>query len=967
MTYKLSSLFKQIDAVKPTLKDLDKGFHEIRESIREVELESLPESLKSHFGLTGPEFDVVKLRRQYSVEDTATLAFAKRALSYLHGAQNVVLHGKHKTLTSDQSQAIFEDLAKVTKNFLQELEVARVGFTIKGQVKAFEAKQFQHYLAELNRVLSKSIGKDYHKTYADLLKAEQLACWRQRPTIATFNHYEKSDRLIIERPMVTTPKDEKEETAKREEYPFCEYRKIPAIRMDNYRRAPQWFRELKPIQQNWLIAHRTELMNGKLGCPPAILRYVPGAANFTEHDSYTKTKDEVDFRKVYRHSTARPIDMKAGKARDDLRDANGLQIIKTIDPVATFNKFWNITPDRQNTIITERIKLQPIMLERSLLSPLVVVDSLFTYKENNNELSKDDLTALKKGGKVFNEENAKFPITVLGINWPINAERGANDPFDKEHYAVDAQLLSCVGKIAEAINTYKKQVPDDSIDLYDSVRKIGNFLQFYSPFFTEANLSEQLFERGSLKRAYENLNLLFKSPKNHIFIARALGLINEDETVVDSETSKKLRKLGLALEASYKLAELWRNKLTNKEIDNVDSFGRNRRLFVLGYEDFIMQGIGGVDNDACKSSRDRAGTEEIHTDAMERCYLEEGFLPDYYDDQSKRDIFINLVAEEFINGHQQTCAGENSDGGDGIKDGKGALNVIPTAPMLPADIQAKIDEKRALYLETQNVLAKTNKPKIDKNPYAPRPFREKLIAAGALLVNLAAGAVVALGMLGIIGLGWPVTIPLMVVGIITSIVLLNTVGMFKNNLKVDGIVGVLGAVAGVVLHYFTFGLHSLAIVAGINLIALVKAGINFATPGFKSDGYKSTTVTEFSDMQLKTESSSNYQKIEEEYNKAQNVVKNSNIDSQKVTEHKHEISSFLANHQRTLNGLTLQGDLKTDEYYNQFRQLLITCFTSPNEEVRREGLNILYMIDPTLQANQVFQNAIEVNLPRLSS
>jgi hypothetical protein len=92
-----------------------------------------------------------------------------------------------------------------------------------------------------------------------------------------------------------------------------------------------------------------------------------------------------------------------------------------------------------------------------------------------------------------------------------------------------------------------------------------------------------------------------------------------------------------------------------------------RELFLSSLEQLLFITQEGFCSGSCVSGKDRKAIELIHTNAMLLYKYIYGCWPKFNDHSVNRVRFVTLVADIYCTGHQQTLAGQNAPGADGIK------------------------------------------------------------------------------------------------------------------------------------------------------------------------------------------------------------------------------------------------------------------------------------------------------------
>lgn len=863
---------------------IDTFFQNVQEQIKPLEYKNLREF--NHPLLTAADLPSdASVRIQYKDLSTRhTLSLIKRGISFAHGAAIAAASFIESPFSQEQcTQRILERV----KQYVNEVERARQAGELgnKKGLKAFQADQFQKLMHDLTRILQLSAKHNaknirYKQANKYLIEGERLACWRQRPTIATFTKGKKDQQgkdlhlplLQIDTPVFeVTPKLQ----ALYEQIPI---KYVPKEQIDSaeveQNKLLSWYDLLSSMEQQWLVGHRDQIINGELGCPPAILRNVPGTANFTKHQTFYELSDKrIASHTEYRHSTSSPIDILAKHSeekdtvkaiRDDIAAVNAEQILLVTDAKAAFDAFWEGTPAE----IKDHLP-SPIHLEQSLLSPLGKLDEKVRYAENNLQMARDNYNAFKNADKELSAtiEGAagqeSIPAKLVVTNWPINAERGASDPFVNKE--IDTKRKTSTDPLTdEELIDDDSEIKDDIVDNQKQAITLLNMVsQYYTVIATKlapatANpITDKPY--GGLLRA---LNTFFQAEKNGFKIdydkerklaEQFLALIKNTDAGVsfakdlfgeDSQAQMKAVQFVTSLLAAIQYYQLWHLRDKNQTFN-----GHNRRLFGAGDEAIMVVGTGGTVTSDCKSGKDREATKLMHDSAMVEHALIKDKLPDYYDTGEDRKSFAESFARQFNSGHHQDSANHNSDGVTGCKDGKSKFNIFTTRPMVPVDMQDEVGVASKefygtdQYLDCQDALAKLNKPKIADNPYAPQTFAKKIwLGVGAFL--LTATLVAALSFLGpLAALSIPFLTHILSIGVGGGL-LAQTLGS-PDSKKPTALflVGMaVGLLVGVGLSYMTGGILPLIIVTAVAGVGVGKIVRDFLSPRFRNWWYADKTV-----------------------------------------------------------------------------------------------------------------------------
>ncbi|MCE3045529.1 hypothetical protein [Legionella sp. 16cNR16C] len=109
-----------------------------------------------------------------------------------------------------------------------------------------------------------------------------------------------------------------------------------------------------------------------------------------------------------------------------------------------------------------------------------------------------------------------------------------------------------------------------------------------------------------------------------------------------------------------------------------------RELTLSSYEHLLADFINAASYGSCVSGKDRKALEIIHTDAMQIYYELYGEWPQFNEFGVKRDNFVDIVSDLYVDRHAHEFADENAPGTEGIK---------TPANYFPRDIALAIEEK----------------------------------------------------------------------------------------------------------------------------------------------------------------------------------------------------------------------------------------------------------------------------------
>jgi hypothetical protein len=145
-----------------------------------------------------------------------------------------------------------------------------------------------------------------------------------------------------------------------------------------------------------------------------------------------------------------------------------------------------------------------------------------------------------------------------------------------------------------------------------------------------------------------------------------------------SERAKMIPTNAKALAALERIKEINGKGDRISKLKNFLKFGMNHNAERAALEQIAVDALGGVRIGGCKSAKDREGGVSMHWAAMLLYYDKYQTFPPVprrgksfsAEDIKKREEYEDLVADQFLGGHDINVANENAEGSLGIKDVK---------------------------------------------------------------------------------------------------------------------------------------------------------------------------------------------------------------------------------------------------------------------------------------------------------
>lgn len=651
--------------------------------------------------------DHLKIRNP--VLDLATelkLALTKRAVSFCHASYLVL----RQYIKSDGSAAgeqqkeyriskIMEEIFKLTHAFTKQV-LAHATLSDPDQLKKIIKNNLCHLISEMGVILNTNATppKSSKQLLADITYAERLANWERRSgyAIVSVDEWQGLSNVWVEPALTGLTEDQEAE--------------LDAIDLKN---PETWVARLNPLGKDWLLEHREAIKRGEFVSPPSVFGDIPMAANMTTHTHMLFKGDELALRlETIRRRTLTPYsiytapesphvtnELEPGQKvalaeRQRIANQNAVQVMQLANAPKVFASFWSEDVAKK----LEVHGLKSLHVDQSLLTPLIYfnthpwVTERFTHGEDNNLTMRNETAAAMNEPANMTAAGLGAGDVILTTNFPINAER------DLEKWPRTEKFYEYRGNVVTK-NTLERFY----IQTCKGLSECG-----FTPFISQPMDPFAQDKHG---------NPVIDDSKLPAYILKLREKIADWAPKAFGAAGNYLEKanrflLGLAALADHR--QIWQNcqNYLGYYYQHKDN---NIELFAATHILFMVNGLGGVVTNGCKSAKDRKGIELTQMSSMAQVFVETGELPKVHHaaNTPQRKHFVKTFAEHYRVGHAPFIAGDNSFGCDGCLDGKGKLTPeIRVSPMIPNDCQVAIGKDR---LKAHNVLGRQNKIKVDKD------------------------------------------------------------------------------------------------------------------------------------------------------------------------------------------------------------------------------------------------------------
>lgn len=536
-----------------------------------------------------------------------------RKLSILCGTLTLLDSPSFLTEDAEKKQEI--------RNYITSLSNTIVSNAMRNERNVDIKKDFESFINKLGTDIGKFVEinpQDITSKITDpIRKAERYftAEYNKDMVLMTITHRDDGSKVVqmdIELNQL--------EVQQRKEY----------IKIHDPHDAPQWFSNLMPAEQDWYQKRVPKSLEDKQGWEnfeklfkSSAMQHAPGLSNARANFGILKHPDGTVEMLTVGLQSGVPANYEMGQeemARHAIANIEQMRNIAIRLSGHNYQQLWgDFFGDDQPGI--------PILFQ-SLLSPETV------GAQADQKLV--DAQSLAMAGMSRDYDAASYSIMLH--NNPTNAFRAAG--------ALKSQLNAMKAKYSE-----------------DSTRDDNNWISM-----GEVRSSARLF-----------VNKIIATCRNK--------LSEEDQTVLLTLTSdKQLKseqknalseliksdKLGLTDAQKTGLlkimiAENECKKLAVTVTKNFSTDWRNKEEYKIALKRLLIEGMGGVIINNCKSGKDRTGLSEIYQHAMIHSLKKYGDISSYDAKGTTRQQFCQIINELYSSGKIQEAAGFNTPGSAGVK------------------------------------------------------------------------------------------------------------------------------------------------------------------------------------------------------------------------------------------------------------------------------------------------------------
>ncbi|WED42718.1 Dot/Icm T4SS effector PI-3-phosphatase SidP [Legionella cardiaca] len=411
-----------------------------------------------------------------------------------------------------------------------------------------------------------------------------------------------------------------------------------AQKLNSLRALPYWYLVLEDFEQRFLkgALDSTEHLEEAISFVPSRLRRLPLAANFCESNFFTLKKDGAVAKKYSSRIRASHL-----ASRD----------VKKLPP-----QVRKLHAKRNLSLIASHAAQQIFLFIQTLISPVRLLGSFIP----DYYLDQERLNTVAD----FQKQN-KLPI--LSTNHPLNM---AKYPY---YTPSDSPASLALLKVAEII-LLVREVPElnaswDLQKIETVIAKIFSEVEATKQGLSTVSTAPELdgIEESAIGKLRELFNTnyeLFKSLDGwqqiftqHLFLKESSARCGQEELGAYLKNLQDLEDLAKeysnTLNSSYGSATVF------------DYYGRE--LFLSSQENLLVMLAQGKSAGSCVSGKDRKEVETNHTYGMWLYRDKTGHWPSMKHSGSKREEFVDIVAELEVSKHGRELAGQNAPGSDGTK------------------------------------------------------------------------------------------------------------------------------------------------------------------------------------------------------------------------------------------------------------------------------------------------------------
>lgn len=472
--------------------------------------------------------------------------------------------------------------------------------------------------------------------------------------------------------------------------------------------TPTWFVEMSLVEKQWWRENIDGVIKGDVPLPsmPATARNVPIPANYLRHDYQSDKMRGVDIRL----GVATAYEVNDEKGKKHATEVIGKTVVEGVEQTAK--------------AFQETTWGAAILNEGPM--PLMGYITFLTPHEQIHQ---------KRGlGSVDDAREKPFSkLYQYAGHWSAKHNKKAREGLEK---AEDnrAMILMAQAGMSEAV--------EGRAIAYIPINFALNMARDNKASFGSKD------DLASLKE----VNRAFESYQSAVISAR---VSEKPEVGEEGIFRDKKAKTGYqcAQEALSKLNDLFNDY--NKDWKNIPKEKRsvynqtNPELYAACYTSLVLQGLGGVPANSCKSAKDRDGMFHIYQDAMRIYYERHGKLPspdDIVNDPAAYTEFMDIAADVYLTAYSQEVANQNSYGAAGLKEGgdlgaslattldaklKGKLSIGEATKFQAKGFVDAVERKKPGLFKAEQKLAGTNKVKPGKKLKQLEKDKQKIQAAAS--------------------------------------------------------------------------------------------------------------------------------------------------------------------------------------------------------------------------------------------
>lgn len=614
--------------------------------------------------------------RAADVNDIQTLNYLRRMVNFTRAAF-IALNGVGAE----------EDTINGTKAGIKTLLLS----TLEGASSLSETSLVQYF----NQMMAHL--RQYNIDTKAVIKCEHLAAW-DHPKDKTL----KAHNSAAGADLTDTPINIKPVEALQKHYGFLN----GLAEKNKDTTVPNWFQQLKKVEQQFLIRERERILSGEIGPSIPTLRRIPGLANTGVHQGVYTGKLRTLTNKVTRHGTLSHYGIKDATERFEATRDFSISFAEHMKHEAddTFEAFWS--EDARNN--AETLGIKPSVAEVSFMSVIDFGQQVGIARRAAAHRIREG--AKRRGYDVG--ESSTAPTATMTTTY--NAEAG------------EAKLDSYIPKTSDELA--KKFSPARGLMGSENNRpmKVENVASYgYGVLYAnkeDAGKYDFYYLNMTVNDARGYTSKTFTKTETQVCMQKAIHQFGQIKKALAEKYGKNMRQAFASETAfeKFKMAQQAKETLQSLQgkfgHEDLNAFPeekrlhneRNPELFADCCFAVIIQAMGGEVSASCKSSKDRTGLFLIGLDAVHAFYAQHGAMPDITNDKHW-EALTELMAELYVSNLQQLCASEQTYGAAGLKEPHGSIVKAYASEVWPPDVLKKIEEKCPGLFKAQVGLAESNK------------------------------------------------------------------------------------------------------------------------------------------------------------------------------------------------------------------------------------------------------------------